>query len=138
MSDGLGLVNVFEDARGVRADGGWLRRIRELDIMPDGYGVAWLEWHQRTAICAPVPFNRLLGWVHRYYSNWRAYRTPSLLDAAFTAGLAAGREACDVRIAHETARCKRVTASEYARGVSDVKRALADDIMREFRAGRMH
>lgn len=94
-------INVFEDDSGVRRESGWFRCVRDCEILPDGYGVAWVRWNTAEAICCPVPWNWLMGTFRRIYIALR--RGADTAEAeAYQAGFEAGRES--VRIQFESAR----------------------------------
>lgn len=73
------------------------RRIAEGETYPDGYGLAWRSWETGGAVCYPVPFNWVAGWLHDF---WLDLRTPAHLRrdvrgagehyAAFRRGYEAG------------------------------------------------
>lgn len=46
------------------------RQVREGERLPPGYGVAWHDPHCWCAICYPVPFHRLIGWIRRVYLEY--------------------------------------------------------------------
>jgi hypothetical protein len=64
-----------------------LKRLREMDAMPVGYGPAWVEPDRMIVVCAPFPLNRLLGWLHRLYWDVRLSCRPSAVERIFRAGM---------------------------------------------------
>jgi hypothetical protein len=101
------LINVFEHGDEIR-EGGWLKLVREMDPMPDLYGIAWYLPNQCVAVCAPMPWHTILGWAHRTYWNFRGRSNigKSALERAYQAGvdaerISATRHAAFVRAQHE-------------------------------------
>ena len=69
------------------------REIREGDLIPAWYGIAWTEYREGIlfASCLPIPFNLVIGWARRLYlwakhggSGFRQFSTsrPDLLDTS--------------------------------------------------------
>lgn len=55
---------------GKRADGfSLVRKLTLGDVIPRGYGVAWVRWSAPTAVLLPIPFNLIAGALYRL-RNW--------------------------------------------------------------------
>lgn len=135
-----GLINIFEDVNGIR-DGCWLKLIRNGDIVPDEYGVAWYQPNAAIGVCAPMPFHTLLGWAYRAYWWWRVRwgcRSSTLYQRAFLEGLEQQRAISHGHLTHVLEEHVKVVASAkalayaegraYGRGeVLDALRHVAED-----------
>lgn len=99
------LTNVFEDPWTIR-EGGWLKRVRHMEAVPEDYGVAWMVPTHAVLICAPMPWHTLLGWAYHAYWWWRVGHGCSPTDAlsrAWEAGRQYAEASADRRIAFHTA-----------------------------------
>jgi hypothetical protein len=69
-----------------------VRRIDQGEIIPRGYGIAWLRWGSPHAVIMPVPLNLIAGALRR---AWFWGKVPRVLfddpRAAYRAGLQEGR-----------------------------------------------
>jgi hypothetical protein len=98
-----GLIDPFEDAVNAERwwggtdcppDGGFLWRISALRIVqngglrPEGYGVAWQRQNTDEFICAPMPWNVLIGALYhvRWWLVW-PWKGPAALEAAWNKGM---------------------------------------------------
>jgi hypothetical protein len=98
------ISNVFADDSGVLPEGGFLRRMTQLQIVqessriPDDYGVAWYRWDTAEAICAPMPWHALFRFCYHWYWRWRVVGNPDILTKAYLKGME------DQRIIHDRQR----------------------------------
>lgn len=129
------MINVFEDPLAIR-EGGYLRLVRELETIPDDYGVAWRVPQVAVAVCAPMPFHRLMGWAYRVYWQWRASGKPDVLTEAYQAGLEEGQARADRRMAFARDQHAEELKVAEARG----RHAMMTDLYRELdaRSGRVN
>ena len=70
------------------------RHIDEGDVVPFGYGVAWVDHARCEWVCLPLGVNMVAAAVRRFY-HWavtQPVRNPSLLDVAFFKGREYERE----------------------------------------------
>jgi len=110
----------------------WLKVVREGDLMPEGFGVAWHVPTSFTFVCMPIPFNMLFAWAFAAYHWIRiGYARPDTMsrmyDTGFQTGLAAARYGIE----------KDISAAErkaYAKGVNDGGRQVVEDMRKFFRA----
>lgn len=67
------------------------RRVTPGELLPRGYGIAWVHWHRDEAVCMPVPLNVLAGAMH---TAWLWLKAPRVVyanpEAAYAAGHADG------------------------------------------------
>jgi len=111
-------ANVFEDQGGIRFEGGWLRRVHECELIPEGYGVAWWQPMEAIAICAPLPWHQLVGWVYRTYHRFRRNeRSPEVV--AFQAGMAERDRACEIQVGFIRDQKATEVEAAYIRGRRD-------------------
>lgn len=62
------------------------RRVRELDPLVKGFGIAWWDMRQATAVCLPIPLNYIAGLCRRVYHGILAGARPSVIDQAYNRG----------------------------------------------------
>lgn len=55
------------------------RYTNEGELLPRGYGVAWLDPCFNRAVCYPFPFHRAIGWLRRWY--WDVIQPPRSPEA---------------------------------------------------------
>lgn len=60
--------------------------VREMDVLPKGYGVAWCSPYSSYAFCMRVPFNRIVGAFRAWYLDWRRPVEGDPIMTAFTYG----------------------------------------------------
>lgn len=61
-----------------------VKYIREGEMLPPGYGMAWSDTGSDTMACYPFPLNIALGWIRKYWRKRRFYHVRnSLLDKQF-------------------------------------------------------
>lgn len=71
------------------------KEVREGELLPAWYGVAWRRWDANTAICYPVPLNVLCAWC-RGVLIWLKHGgriVPSNSREAYAQGLRDGKRA---------------------------------------------
>lgn len=70
--------------------------IDEGEILPRGYGVAYIRWDCRRVVCYPVPINWIVSWTVRAWAFLRHAARPTLAQKiqrqGWTEGYAAGCE----------------------------------------------
>jgi hypothetical protein len=69
-----------------------LRRVREMERLPRGYGVAWRAWDSAAVICAPIGLHLVLGAVRSAYIWFRHVHAPDMAIVVFLQGYEKGRE----------------------------------------------
>jgi hypothetical protein len=71
------------------------RIISEMEIIPRGYGVAWVCEHRTQAVCLPLGLHWLAGAVRAVYLWCRVAMVPTVVDGivarSYDRGFAAGR-----------------------------------------------
>jgi hypothetical protein len=70
----------------------FMRRVREMERIPQGYGVAWRAWDSAAVICAPIGLHLVLGAVRSAYVWFRHLYVPDVAVAIFLRGYDKGRE----------------------------------------------
>lgn len=72
---------------------GWLvRDVHHSQLLPRGYGIAWINWRQDKAVCLPIPLNSIVGFIRKLW-YWCKYPRMFYNDSrqAYNAGLEAGK-----------------------------------------------
>src|ERR1035438_2345092 len=46
---------------------GWKCYIRQGEMVPIGYGIAWIQFAEATSVCRPIPINILARWFYGLY-----------------------------------------------------------------------
>lgn len=73
-----------------------VRRIRELERIPFGYGLAYWRLEDQRAVILPIPLNLCVGWSRRLWHVMAmgvGFSTvDSLVMTAYTKGFDAGRQ----------------------------------------------
>lgn len=115
---------------------GWIHYAREMEPLPDDYGVAWYEPHRMIAVCMPAPFHRIAGWLHRWWEQHRMAVTPSLLDDAYQRGLEAGRQMTQARLDALRVWNEQQKRDTYERGWQEGQAAYYAAIMADLRQRR--
>lgn len=73
-------------------------KITEGSVIPRGYGIAWWNYHEATAVVMPIPFNIVAALGRRFYHYLRSGVRPSILDEAERRGYEQGARATEVRM----------------------------------------
>jgi hypothetical protein len=63
------------------------------EMLPRGYGIAWVEFHADRAVCLPVPLHIIASVVRTAWQKVRIWRAPDLLRAEYDRGHRDGHEA---------------------------------------------
>ena len=86
---------------------GWRRELGQSARMPLGYGLAWVDWSRRVAVCYPWPAN----WLARQWREfvWRIERAAHALGGP-------GPEEQQVADAQRIYRERQILAEEFAAG----------------------
>lgn len=122
----------------------WLgfREVREGELGPRGFGVAWRNYHKPTTIVWVVPLNRVARWIHRAYW-WLA--VPKGVEADFREGWWKQRQRIDeleTELAKHRFRMhlqkKTSTAweSTFSRAVEDMRRQQNEPLVQARRWGK--
>lgn len=107
----------------------FLKRVSELELIPKWYGIAYRERHICEAVCAPVPFNWIVGWAHHAY--WRIVKGPKhLYNEAFQAGYAAAERSLGYQHRQHVEEITRESMSQARKQVYDELTAFADKTWR--------
>lgn len=56
------------------------RDVKHCETLPRGYGIAWEDPATWRAICYPVPFHKLIGWLRRVYWDFAKPPKPPAID----------------------------------------------------------
>ena len=75
--------------------------IREAELIPRGYGVAWKEWDRNLIVCLPLGVNLVARWLRSAWHWTKCSYQPSLIDRMYEVGYHAGQN--DQRRRHEDA-----------------------------------
>ena len=110
--------------------------IRQGQVLPRGYGVAWRQHYRDCSVCMPVPLNVLAGWTRRLWHWLRfGYVKDSMRDAmvgrAYDRGYERGRELGEWRteqIRHEAYEAGRRDTTAALDGFRAELRELRADI----------
>ena len=86
---------------------GWRRELAQGARMPFGYGVAWVDWSRRLAVCYPRPAD----WLARQWRElaWRVERAARAL-------VGPGPEEQQIEDAQRIYRERQILAEEFATG----------------------
>jgi len=86
---------------------GWRRELAQGASMPPGYGLAWMDWSRRVAVCYPWPTN----WLARQWREfvWRIARAARALGGP-------GPEEQQIADAQRIYRERQILAEEFAAG----------------------
>lgn len=119
-----------------------LRRIKECDVIPWGYGVAYWRFNTAEAILAPIPLNLVIGLSRSLYF-WLAHGWMKIMwlnapaDAAYLKGLKEGQDrenrVHDFWKRTEEADRKREVERAYSRGYVDGRTYVIQDLLKEVR-----
>jgi hypothetical protein len=91
------------------------KEVSEACEIPKGYGIAYRDYYRRIAICYPIPFNFLAGWLRTLYwwlSRGYSAKWEKELDTAHQTGRAEGYE------------------TGYKRGMADAKTERGNESIR--------
>jgi hypothetical protein len=107
-----------------------VRRVRELEPAVRGFGVAWWDMSQATAVCMPIPLNYIAGLVRSVYHVLRAGVRPSAIDQAYNLGWLNrseyNRQEMRARVMRELADQERREAATAARILREVREELSE------------
>jgi hypothetical protein len=69
-----------------------VRRVGQMERLPRGYAVAWWKENEMAAICLPIGMHVIASWARAQWLAFIAWRTPSVLERAFSNGMRQGME----------------------------------------------
>jgi hypothetical protein len=56
------------------------------EMLPRGYGIAWVDFYSNRAVCLPVPLHIIASIVRTVWQKVRTWRAPDLLRAEYDRG----------------------------------------------------
>lgn len=68
-----------------------MRQVKEGEMIPFGYGIAYYEYAWNSAVCYPIPFNFIARWVRRILFQLKN-PGPDGLDKKYNEGYSAGHD----------------------------------------------
>lgn len=103
--------------------------LEEGEKMPRGYAVAWFDLASMHAVCLPVGFHVIAGWLRARYIWFKAYRVTNGFEDSFKRGYDQGHRA-GILMGRDEGRQERIDAVSAARkeGWDAAMKALLDAV----------
>lgn len=107
------------------------QEIRELEVVPKGFGMAYRSYDRRMVVCYPIPLNLLIRWSRDWYFRCALPRNEIYIERlqrlSYLMGLRLGRKVSEELLRREYERGKREGLEEF-RGM--MREALFDEARR--------